>query len=552
MVTSSSTSRSTSTRDRWRYCSILVCSFCIIVFLVRVKHQFIDFVVVAADDTTTKTTTITSLKQLVVNYENDNDLDEKNHHPQSGTVRGFKNDPTSSNDANDDSVICSSTTTTSRRNNNNSTTTTTPQSSHRPPLAKQLDFLHVPKTGTSFKRLVIQYLCNTTTEEEVEKIFAQVSDAKWIWANEQLPKYPPDCASSITLGHHPLNIPSSTTRTTTLRSTDATTTTTTTTYIANWNGVSLPLHGYVTLLRRPIHRIASGFVHDFHDCRNYLNNKYTVTVAASTDPSEEEVKEEVSSSYEMKPYCDEARKYLNSILIDIDDNNNDDDTKSTTTETKKELHNEYMPAITTRTRARINDEDDDTTTTATTSRIHIVDLVVEYAQCVKGCTFDLLSGKYCGMKHNNNKKNIDNINKTIDMDVVKERLSNFGFVGLTDEWKAMECSFQELYTPRIYGGNYLGGVADGQHNSSISSSGNTNTRPSLSKSCENDIMTILKLVDSDRVTITTNNDNTTNNTAIQWKEQDDPDYELYQYGKELFECNFLSDNCRPLYDKKKP
>ena len=326
-----------------------------------------------------------------------------------------------------------------------------------------------------------------------------------------------------------------------------TTTATTTLFGTSRKGVSLPLDGYVTLLRRPIYRIASGFVHVFHDCRYYLKNKYTVVTTPTTtsktmDPLDKEAESSSSSSssYPMKPYCDEARNYLNSIIID-----NDDDAEKK--KKKKELY-EYIPAITTRSRTK-RTSSSSSSSSSNNDRIHIVDLVVEYAQCAKGCTLDLLSGIPCGDNFSKNHTNNDNSNYNYDarmMDVAKERLSNFGFVGLTDEWKAMGCSFQEMFTPRIYGGKYLYNyfVDEEDHNdddNSTSSSEMPNTRPSLSKSCENDIITILKLVDSDdESTVTTT-------TNIKWKERDDPDYELYLYGKELFECNFLSDKCRRFY-----
>jgi hypothetical protein len=87
-------------------------------------------------------------------------------------------------------------------------------------------FLHIPKTGTSFFRPLVAHACPWKNITEVDQLFHRISRGAPV----------EKCASNIEAGHPPLP-----------RSADPS--------------------KYVTILRHPITRIASGFVHGFHDCQ---------------------------------------------------------------------------------------------------------------------------------------------------------------------------------------------------------------------------------------------------------------------------------------------
>jgi hypothetical protein len=101
-----------------------------------------------------------------------------------------------------------------------------------------LSFLHIPKTGTSIKLEMIQYLCNTTSMQQVQEIF---NEYQYNWNQTAHP-----CVqSSLSLGHHPFYTRPERT---------------------------------ITMIRHPLVRIASGFVHGLHDCTSLLKQNTTPSV----------------------------------------------------------------------------------------------------------------------------------------------------------------------------------------------------------------------------------------------------------------------------------
>jgi len=168
-----------------------------------------------------------------------------------------------------------------------------------PPPPKELFHLHVPKTGTSIWREIIQYQCaEVETEEQLMEIFYRTG------------KQAEPCAASIQRGHHPLS--------------------------ATRNETTPSLNQTVTLLRRPVERIASGFVHNLHDC-DAMQNHFSINDHSDIQLS------------------------MDQICRDIE--------------------------------AQVN-----TTTAAAQSKNYAENIVLAYAKCVAGCAANMLSGVHCGRK----------------------------------------------------------------------------------------------------------------------------------------------------------
>eukprot|EP01083_Nonionella_stella_P040818 110644_1 len=102
----------------------------------------------------------------------------------------------------------------------------------------KLYYLHIPKTGSSIWREMIQYMCPTNSNDQINYIYRTVEHRNAInvsFINRS-------CASSIKPGHRPLR--------------------------------TLP-NETVTLIRNPLDRIVSGFLHNMHDCKA-LQSSYQI------------------------------------------------------------------------------------------------------------------------------------------------------------------------------------------------------------------------------------------------------------------------------------
>jgi len=169
----------------------------------------------------------------------------------------------------------------------------------RPPPPKELFHLHVPKTGTSIWREIIQYQCaEVETQEKLMEIFYRTG------------KHAEPCAASIQRGHHPLS--------------------------ATRNSTTSSLNQTVTLLRRPVERIASGFVHNLHDC-DLMQNHFSINDHSDIPVS-------------MDTLCRDIEAHVNN------------------------------------------------TTAAAQSKNYAENIVLAYAKCVAGCAANMLSGVHCGRK----------------------------------------------------------------------------------------------------------------------------------------------------------
>jgi hypothetical protein len=115
----------------------------------------------------------------------------------------------------------------------------TPEPPHKK-LPSNFHFLHIPKTGSSIFRTLIEYQRNTTTGDEIQLIYSKVTMGS--------PRE--TCAQSLISGHGPLNS-------------------------------GQQQHGFLqrvlTMVRQPTSRIASGLVHNLHDCPR-LTQKFKIDV----------------------------------------------------------------------------------------------------------------------------------------------------------------------------------------------------------------------------------------------------------------------------------
>jgi hypothetical protein len=231
---------------------------------------------------------------------------------------------------------------------------------HRTP--RELYFLHFPKTGTSFFRPLIAQACPWKNISEIDSSFLLVKSGR----NQER------CTRLLQAGHAPL--PNS----------------------AN-------LSKWVTILRNPLERIASGFVHGFHDCVAMTSNKKTRSFPFPCSPVKDAT-------------------------------------------------------------------------------------VLLYADCVKGCMTRMLNGMDCGgaggMSPGRHQE-----------EIAIRRLSNFSFVGFTEDWETTIARFL--------------------HRFPIASPANDfyeNTRPSSNEQCKRDVLDVL----------------------FKHKYSDEADMRLYLWGKSSF------------------
>jgi hypothetical protein len=204
----------------------------------------------------------------------------------------------------------------------------------------QLYHLHIPKTGSSIWREMIQYMCPTiNSTEQVDEIFRLVMIGK--------PR--PSCAESIIPGHAPMrSIPSKT----------------------------------IAIIRSPIDRMASGFVHNLHDCK-LLQNQNRVSEHGNA--------------------MEEMHKICQGVIAET----------AKTNRTRRGIEGEgYGQGI----------------------NNSITDLVLSYAKCVSGCSSNMLSGAACFKKppHPFN----------IKSELILESLA---FVGLTDRWDETLCLWHHKF-----------------------------------------------------------------------------------------------------------
>ena len=253
---------------------------------------------------------------------------------------------------------------------------------------------------------LIQFHCNVTNEEEIVQILVDIAHGQH---NKRA------CTRTIQAGHLPLHT---------------------------------PFHKTTTLLRRPLTRIASGFLHNFHECAQ-MQRKFGVDPRANV-------------SISMAPFCQDIKEY------------------SSAPEGKN-----YTPG-------KIVDDQNQT--------YHVLDVILDYAKCVRGCTTNMLTKKRCAMGAKYS------VNSTVVMQATSV-ISRLAFVGVTDDpdWGTMLCQFQHKF-PRKHGGGY--------------SMSRHNIRPSPVRACEHDLIYIL-------------------NATTKWIEEYDPDYVIYQAGARRFQKELL-------------
>jgi hypothetical protein len=294
----------------------------------------------------------------------------------------------------------------------------TPEPPHKK-LPSNFHFLHIPKTGSSIFRTLIEYQCNTTTGDEIQLIYRKVTMGS--------PRE--TCAQSLISGHGPLNS-------------------------------GQQQHGFLqrvfTLVRQPTSRIASGLVHNLHDCPR-LTQKFKID-------------EHSNVAKTMTGFCQAVSTYHAQLL-----GTTNNTTTTTTTTPIRDYYNVWG------------------------QNLSIPALVSDYAQCVRGCGTNMLSGRPCGGTVHN--KNVQ------PSAAVSHRIQQMAFVGVTDQWEETLCAFHHLF-PR----------QNGQAYEELA----VNTRLSPFKTCVHQVEDILQ-------TLGTSND--------------DPDGELFRQGQARLQAD-LPPVCR--------
>ena len=237
---------------------------------------------------------------------------------------------------------------------------------------------------------MIQYSCPTTSEQEVSSIYQKIKEGRKT----------PTCANSIKAGHNPLrNAP----------------------------------HETITILRSPLERIASGFVHNLHDCRS-LQKKHHLN-------------EHGDPVTEMHSIC------------------------------------ENLQMIT------LQEEEETASTGGDMAGVRR--LVETYAQCVGGCSSNMLSGVSC--THSPPTPYSHQIGKTLE---------SLAFIGLTGRWEESICLWHDQLPRQQSDASYLSQLV--------------NTRATTQHTCKENVKKVLK-------------------ESLHWREVDDPDYHVYKKAVELFE-----------------
>lgn len=178
----------------------------------------------------------------------------------------------------------------------------------------EIYLLHVPKTGTTIFREMIQYMCPTKTSQQVDDIFSSVGRGAT----------PPPCAKTLKPGHGGLN-------------------------------PTQPTNQTIIMLRHPSHRLASGFLHNLHDCE-------WLQVQELMQPKRAGLHVE---------HSDPVRT-MHDICIDI--------------------HHAASA-----------------TCTNTTTYRRLQSLVLSYVECVRGCSTNMLEGRGCSRQKKKSSRTTNSI-----------------------------------------------------------------------------------------------------------------------------------------------
>lgn len=198
---------------------------------------------------------------------------------------------------------------------------------------KPIFYLHVPKCGSSIATMLVQYACPTVPKD--------VHVKEPLFFSKRYPRhdYCPGGFARFNSGHHPVP-----------------------------KDEAIKHSGrLVTMLRRPRDRIVSGFLHDFHDCKD------------TPVPIKREG---------LGPPTDNSHVYQQLF------------------QNKQNLSN----------------------------------ALVQYFDCVEGCSVKQLTGRNCGSLP---RPAANDINRAAKM------LNNFGFIGITEEWEKTV----DLWS-KMFGGEY--------------------------------------------------------------------------------------------------
>jgi len=230
---------------------------------------------------------------------------------------------------------------------------------------------------------MIQHVCPTNSTEEVTRIFNLILQNKH---KEQGYR----CAVSLQPGHTGLRL-------------------------------QPPAHT-VTMIRNPLDRIISGFLHNFHDCKN-MQQKYNIS--EHHDPTKNKI---VASTCQSIQYIVHEQNSLqirkNKSLLPVASSENKLMDKK-----KKLIHRQW-------------------------SKVRLI--LSKYMKCVTGCSWNMiLGGNNCKKPSQPKYSQLIELNHTFLHSVIQEKLDSFQFVGVTDEWQKSMCLWHHQFPAHKSGGEYI-------------------------------------------------------------------------------------------------
>jgi len=289
--------------------------------------------------------------------------------------------------------------------------------------AEGMDWLHVPKTGTSFKYAVLMHSCH----QLVDKVIGHRDNIKVIGHRQFKGTALYKCVKEFKYGHAPLKRDLA------------------------YGHAYHRINEAVTMLRQPIERVARGFVHNLHDCPTFI----------------------LTSSV----------KWLKEAAV---------------LKGKKNHKKNWIPI-------KLVAKACEALTAADASESQdAIQLVLEYARCVRGCTMNMITGEACGDRGREDGKPFSESDKdrAIRLGFAKAKLKMFQFVGQTERWNEALCVFTKMFPLKE---GYPSDIYQ-------------QFRPTLDNRCEKQVELILK----------------------RHGFNDEEDEKIYAYSKDLFEQNLAN------------
>jgi hypothetical protein len=255
----------------------------------------------------------------------------------------------------------------------------------------RLDWLHFPKTGTSFLKALGRYQCDLEiangilTEEEVYYDVIRGTEAFEASDTNGSTLALKECEKGLHYLHTPIQMSD------------------------KYGHFACPLENVVSMFRDPKKRLASGFVHDFKTCEHMQHDGF--------------------SSLEV---CDVLLKKRRTNAESAGDSN----------DTPRQLEGDMVELGDVSTGEQVD--------VGSRQRLTLHQargMVERYARCIVGCQTNMMTGKRCGeVKHEETSTpEYDRLNHAI------AKLERLAFVGITERWSDSMCLWMENF--KLYDGN---------------------------------------------------------------------------------------------------